>query len=220
METIQQVLPIAVQSKELQPQGQMPLASGDEQTFKSVISAQPIRNSPLVELENVLKLVMLKIGIRAENLPSPEEKFILIDHILTSYGNHTVAEIRLAFDMAIASKLGLPAKEVVCYENFSCLYFSKIMNAYRVWATETYRYIHSKPPVALIEDKKELTDEEWEEWLADMKKYDVIVIGAGHGTQLNIAHDATHKNFLAPLFYKNSEYGYFELCRCHAHIAG
>jgi len=154
----------------------MPLASGDEEIFKSVISAQPIKNSPLTDLENVLKLVMLKIGIRAENLPSPEEKFILIDHILTSYGNHTIAEIRLAFDMALSSKLGLPAKEVVCYENFSCLYFSKIMNAYRIWATETYQYVSSRTPIALIEDKKELSNEEWEEWIADMKKYDVNIL--------------------------------------------
>jgi len=128
-------------------------------------------NSPIENLENVLKFVMLKVGLRAENLPSKEEKAVLIDHIISGYGNHTIEEIRLAFDMALSYKLGLPEKEIICYENFSCLYFSKIMNAYRVWAIEVHKYIsHKKVP--LIEQKKELTPGEWDEWLNDIKNYE------------------------------------------------
>ncbi len=132
---------MALQNRELLPQELILLKTGEEEKFQSIIANPSIINSPIQDLENVLKFIMIKVGIRAENFPCPEEKMILIDHILSSYGNHTIAEIRLAFDMAISLKLSLPAKEVVCYENFSCLYFSKIMNAYRVWATETYKYI-------------------------------------------------------------------------------
>lgn len=73
---------------------------------------------------------MVKIGLRANNWPTDEEKLLLQQHIVRFYGNHTLDEIRLAFDMAITGRLDVQAN---CYENFSCLYFSTIMNAYRQW---------------------------------------------------------------------------------------
>lgn len=80
---------------------------------------------------------MLKVGLRATNLPSSEEKAVLLSHAISNYGNHTVSEIRLAFEMAIAGKLGVDPN---CYENFSCMYFSTIMNAYRSWASQVKFY--------------------------------------------------------------------------------
>lgn len=79
---------------------------------------------------------MVKVGLRATNFPNALEKEILLKHIQENYGGHTVAEIRLAFEMAIAGKLEVDAN---CYENFSCLYFSNVMNAYRKWAKEEYK---------------------------------------------------------------------------------
>ena len=80
---------------------------------------------------------MLKLGIRANNIPNEDEKAVLIDHILANFGGNRVDEIKLAFDMAIAGKLGI--EDVNCYENFSCAYFSKIMNAYRFWAVDAIK---------------------------------------------------------------------------------
>jgi hypothetical protein len=88
------------------------------------------------DISQALRYVMVKVGLRATNFPNALEKEILLKHIQENYGGHTVAEIRLAFEMAIAGKLEVDAN---CYENFSCLYFSNVMNAYRKWAKEEYK---------------------------------------------------------------------------------
>lgn len=76
---------------------------------------------------------MVKVGLRAANLPAQEEFDVLIAHIYENFSGHSLPEIRLAFEMAMADKLGLK-DGANCFENFSCIYFSSIMNAYRKWA--------------------------------------------------------------------------------------
>lgn len=120
------------------------------------LDASPLRNGDLEGLKSALRYCMLKVGIRAANLPDEEEKGILIAHIIQEYGSHTPEEIRLAFDMAIAGKLNIDRRDVIAYENFSCLYFSGIMNAYRQWAAQAFRQIVGQLPPAT----KELTEKE------------------------------------------------------------
>lgn len=86
-----------------------------------------IDQAPEKELKGVLKYVMVKIGLRAANWPSDEEKGVLLMHIIEHYGNNTIEDIKTAFDLAITGQTEVDAN---CFENFSCLYFSKIMNAY------------------------------------------------------------------------------------------
>lgn len=114
-----------------------PLKNGDEDLFLQSLADTKIKNAPVSDLEAVLRLSMLKVGLRATNLPSAEEKAVLLSHAISNYGNHTVSEIRLAFEMAIAGKLGVDPN---CYENFSCMYFSSIMNAFRSWASQVKFY--------------------------------------------------------------------------------
>lgn len=166
----------AIQSRELPPQELMRLENGEEETFRYALSKSVIKKSNLDDLEGVLRLIMLKIGLRAENLPSKEEKAVIIDHILSVYGNHTIDELRLAFEMAVTFKLDLTEKEIICYENFSCMYISKIMNAYRKWASDAYKFLYKVPTPTLIEGQKELSDSEWNEWLEDMRNYDPKIL--------------------------------------------
>lgn len=106
-------------------------------------------------LEQALRYVMVLVGIRSTNLPEKAEKAVLINFIQTNYGGHTAAEIRLAFEMAVAGKLDC---DPVPYENFSVLYFSTVMNAYRKWAAQEYRESIREVPM-----KQELlTDEQLE----------------------------------------------------------
>jgi len=70
---------------------------------------------------------MVLVGLRGNNMPSEEEKFVLLNFIRSNFGNQTPEEIKLAFEWAVAGKLGIDAK---CYENFSCEYFGRIMKAY------------------------------------------------------------------------------------------
>jgi hypothetical protein len=142
-----------------------------------------------IELKGVLRAVMLKVGVRAANLPNDEEKAMIIAFVKQNYGNHTNSEIKLAFDMAIADKLDIDLNEVNCYENFTCLYFSKIMTAYRNWAKEQIKYISEEQPTALPMAKQtsaefvEFWRNEWNEsktknyflFLQFTRVYDVLV---------------------------------------------
>lgn len=111
--------------------------SGSENLFVQARSSGIIAIAYLEDIKGALRYAMVKVGLRANNFPVEEEKAVLIDHIITNYGGHTTAEIRLAFNMAINGELELTIDDVNCYENFSCLYFSKIMNAYRKWSHYT-----------------------------------------------------------------------------------
>lgn len=157
------------------PQELPPLRSGEENKFFEALEDRKIIHSSLEELKDALKIVMIKVGLRSSNFPDETEKAILIDHILKEYGGHTCQEIKLAFEMAIAGKLeSLNSKQQVitldpnCYENFSCLYFSEIMNAYRVWAARVYNLL-PKEELKQIENKTGIIDQEMEEWINEWK---------------------------------------------------
>ena len=126
------------------------LKNGDESRFEIAVNSPKVKNAPVDDLKDVLRLVMLKVGVRANNLPTDEEKAVLLSHIISEYGNHTGKEILLAFDMAITGKLDLALNDVKCYENFTCLYFSQIMNAYREWASVAYRQIIKEDPIEQV----------------------------------------------------------------------
>lgn len=110
---------------------------------------------------------MVKIGLRAQNWPTDLEKQVLIEHIWKEYGGHGIDEIKLAFDMAIAGKLEVDAN---CYENFSCLYFSNVMAAYRAWAKEEYKQIDKPAAESLPAPKEDLSDKAMEDWATETKR--------------------------------------------------
>jgi len=145
--------------------------SGEEKSFSVAIKSKKISEQPEINLRNVLKIIMVKIGLRGKNFPVGIEKSLLLDYIFKNYGNHTLEEITLAFDMAMAGKLEIDT--INCYESFSCLYFSKIMNAYRIWAEQTYH--QNIKPVLQIENKPDIEqiEKEYQEYLkTDLaKKY-------------------------------------------------
>ena len=131
--------------------------TSEDFALETALKSPLIIKSSLEELKQVLRLVMMKIGLRGQNFPTTEEKAVLIDHILTNFGGHSLQEIRLAFDMALAGKLDVD--DARCYENFSCAYFSTIMNGYRKWSEEAYRALKmDQPPIQKIFTQEELDD--------------------------------------------------------------
>jgi len=142
--------------------------NGESEHFESALQNKKIVHRDLEELKEALRYAMVKIGLRSQNWPTDEEKGVLFQHIIKKYGGHTVEEIKLAFDMAITGRLDV---EVNCYENFSCLYFSNIMAAYREWAKEEYKQIEAKQPIPSIENKEDMSQEAMADWFnATVKK--------------------------------------------------
>lgn len=117
-----------------------------------------LRDMPEEDLKNCLRYVFALIGIRGRNIPVDPEKEFLHQYIRKNYGGHTAAEVRLAFDMAVAGKLGVDAN---CFENFSPLYFAGIMNAFRRWSSDVYKTLerHAIPPKMTDEMKAQIDKE-------------------------------------------------------------
>ncbi len=142
---ISDLLPTTTQEiKNLAPQKQesKELKTGEEKRFAISLQSKLIKDCQIEEVKEVLRYVMVKVGLRAQNFPNDLEKLILFEHIAMFYGGHRIEEIKLAFDMAISGKLDFPeGQSAVCYENFSCLYFSSVMNAYEKWSAEIHRTV-------------------------------------------------------------------------------
>lgn len=129
--------------------GSTALKTGEEIAFADARNGKLLKEETDEIIKQTLKYVFIKIGLRAANFPVAEEQFILLNHIRNNYGGHTCAEVRLAFDMAIAGKLEV---DVNCFENFSCLYFSTIMNAYREWSAEIHKQMPEISYQKLLQD--------------------------------------------------------------------
>lgn len=115
--------------------------SGETRSLIETVNNDPkietlMRQGQTEGLVQALRYSMLIVGIREQNFPKEEEAGVLIEFIRRHYGGHTVKEIRLAFEMAIAGKLDVDSR---AFENFSIQYFSSIMNSYRKWAAQEYR---------------------------------------------------------------------------------
>lgn len=121
-----------------------PSVSGDTNKLAVALKSKLIKDCSFDEVKEVLRKIMMKVGVRAANLPNDLEKLVLYEHIVTNYGGNRLNEVSLAFDFAIRGELATADGEAVdanCYENFSCLYLSKIMNAYRHWSRQEIKYI-------------------------------------------------------------------------------
>lgn len=131
------------ENKELQRQELTPLKISEEEKFEVARLSKKIRNATEEEIRQALRYVMVKIGLRAANFPTGIEKQLLILHVVENFGENRVEEIRLAFDWGIEGRLD---EDINCFENFSCLYFTRIMRAYNRLALA----VRSEPPVKQI----------------------------------------------------------------------
>lgn len=150
-----------------QPELTQPVSS-EEVGFLTARQGLPISKVSEALVREALRYCMVKVGLRGSNFPEGVEKILLLNHVIGIYGNHTADEIRLAFDMALAAKLGLDIQDVKCYESFSCAYFSTIMNAYRVWAAQIDRQKEKEiKPVDVPPTQEELEqiEKEYQEFL-------------------------------------------------------
>jgi hypothetical protein len=137
----------------------------DLQKFSECINSKKIIDCLEEEIKNHLKLIFLKVGIRANNLPTELETTVLLNFIYENYSNFRINEISLAFDLAIKKVLEVEIKH---FESFSTMYFAGIMATYIPWAKSNLKELPKKEFLQ-IEDKKELTDQESEDWIAYIK---------------------------------------------------
>lgn len=134
--------------------------SGSTVTILKAQSKIPVRARSQEDLKEVLRYCMVLVGLRGANMPTDEEKFVLLNFIRDNFGNQTPEEIRLAFEYAIAGKFEIDAK---CYENFSCEYFGRIVKAYIEFARNEVKV----KPKELEEAKPVPSDDELKKMAID-----------------------------------------------------
>lgn len=136
---------------------QKPSATGS--SLQMALKSSPLVKSDPEGLQKALRYVMMIVGLRAQNLPDDLEKAVLMNYIRANYGGHTIAEIKMAFELALKGDLDLKPDEVKCYENFSVLYFSTVMNSYRRWAAQEYKEtVKEEPPHQVVLTDQQLDD--------------------------------------------------------------
>lgn len=152
MQLISQILPQVVKLEAYpEKESKQPKISEDI-GFALAISKPKIVSEPVESLKEALRQVFFLIGLRAEQIPADEEKGFLIQYIIENYGGHTADEVKLAFKMAIQGKLKLDYKEVKVYGIFSPMYFTVIMDAYRVWAREQAEVLSRNVPERIVSE--------------------------------------------------------------------
>lgn len=124
-----------------QEQKQIESLALQEKSFLEAIKKPKIKFAQLEEVDQLFRSCFTLIGLRPQSYPNDMETLILYEYLQETYGEHTTDEVFLAFKMAIQGKLSLGLDDVKCYENFSCMYLSSIMMAYRNWASQTYRQL-------------------------------------------------------------------------------
>jgi hypothetical protein len=124
----------------------LPLKSGNSEAnlILQAQSTQSLRLRHEEDIKQVLRYSMLLVGLRGNNMPSEEEKFVLLNFIRSNFGNQTPEEIKLAFEWAVAGKFEIDVK---CYENFSCEYFGRIMKAYIDMSRNETKTVRKEPEI-------------------------------------------------------------------------
>lgn len=82
-----------------------------------------------IDLGAIIAYQIVKVGVREQNYPTMEGRGVIIDFLRKNFKGYTAEMINEAFDLAICGKLDI--KDPSCYENFSCEYVGRILNAYR-----------------------------------------------------------------------------------------
>ena len=129
------------------------------------------------EIKPKLLLIYSMVGLRSQHYPPPEEKKNLHDYIRLKYGNKTLSEFVMAFDLAISNELDIKPDDVKVYDQFTIAYLAQIMSAYKIWLANVYKnWKQKKDYPKMVEEKKDLTNEEKLEWINEWKEKEYINI--------------------------------------------
>lgn len=113
------------------------------------------------EINQQLAKIYLIIGLRPQHFPTEYETQFLISYIKEHHGNKGIGELYFAFQLAVQDKLEV--ESVNPYDQFSVIYFERIMIAYRSYLNKKYIEESNirKEPMQI--EYKMTNEEKWEE---------------------------------------------------------
>jgi hypothetical protein len=127
-----------IQPEQALPVSTKPLTNSSAalESFKQAKKSKKTADAPTLEIIEAVKRGLIMLGIK--NTPSKEEWAIYVREITTYHKFLTVAEIELAFTLAIRQELNFDPET---YQNFNLLYLNKMLAAYKQWAIQQHREI-------------------------------------------------------------------------------
>ena len=127
----------------IQPAQELPVSTKPKQSstdnltqFKQARNGKRTENSDATLITAALKRGLVMLGIK--HTPTVDEWAIYVREITTYHKFLTVAEIELAFTLAIRQELNFDPET---YQNFNLLYLNKMLAAYKQWAIQQHREI-------------------------------------------------------------------------------
>lgn len=155
---MEQIGQLITQALDLKSQQGLTLSpTGLTATLQVAINSKPIAQCNDLEVQQKLAYAMMLVGIKPQNIPIGADCSFLINQIKKIFPFNRLSEIQLAFDLAIANQLDIEEKEINAYQDFTFIYFSRVFNSYRRWASVEYKQIEQQP-VQRIYSAEELDD--------------------------------------------------------------
>jgi len=107
--------------------------------YKAAKKSLPIGQAKAALIVEKMQAGLFKLGIKSA--PSVEEWTMYVKELVTYHNKLTIGEIDLAFTLTVRNELNF---EYEHYQNFSLMYFNKMLAAYKQWAIKQHREIEMK----------------------------------------------------------------------------
>ena len=156
----------------MMPPNSLPIQVTNEvQGLQIAIKSPKLATQSYEEMKQLIRTAIAIVGLKSAivNAITEIEKQMLIGFVQKQFGGNTRQEFIDAFTMAFTGKLNVDPE---CYQNFSIAYVSRIMTAYRKWASNIYQDNFST--MNKIEDRTETKklapgEVDWTETWEDLK---------------------------------------------------
>jgi len=130
--------------------------------FDIIVSSEKLIHEDIITIKNFLKKLFVVIGVSKANMPTQVEFDFLADKIRTTFRNYTLADIELAFDLAIEDKINYNLN--LFDKPFSIQFLSGLMKKYKEYRNKSKEYL------AALEPPKEEIIPSKEDVMEDMKR--------------------------------------------------
>ena len=95
------------------------------------------------EIKQALAKIFLMIGLRKQHFPNGFELDFIVSNIRKLYAHRTIFDLTNAFELGLRKEIDV---ELNCYDQFTLIYLSNIMDAYRKYLVKSYNELPVEQP--------------------------------------------------------------------------
>lgn len=102
-----------------------------------------IQDSSDEEIKQALAKIFLLVGLRKQHFPNGFELDFIVSNIRKLYPHRTIFDLTNAFELGLRKEIDV---ELNCYDQFTLIYLSNIMDAYRKYLVNAYNELPVEQP--------------------------------------------------------------------------